>query len=42
MMQMQILEVRPNTKKELLPVAFPGVSVVKNLPGMQETQETWV
>ena len=42
MMQMEILEVRPNIKKELLPVVFPGGSVVKNLPGMQETQQTWV
>jgi len=23
-------------------LAFPGTSVVKNLPAMQESQETWV
>ena len=41
--QLSLLKVScPNSPYLCCPVGFPGSSMVKNLPAMQEMQETWV
>ena len=41
--QLSLLKIsRPNSPYLCCPVGFPGSSMVKNPPAMQEMQETWV